>query len=152
SLPPDVKGLVSQFDVRRTLELARQLQPEAKQAVIVYGSAPFDKTWEATAKAQLGESYLDFQVQYLTDLNLAGFADALRKLPRDTAVVILSIFQDADGRKYVPREAAAKIAPESAAPVYSVYDTFLGKGVVGGYMGTFQDTGEQLAALVGKTI
>jgi signal transduction histidine kinase len=150
--PPDVKGLVSKFDVKQTLALARLLQPQAKQAVIVFGSAPFDKRWETTAKAQLGERYLDFDVRYLTDLNLAGFADALRKLPRDTAVIVLSIFQDADGRKYVPREAAAKIAPESAAPVYSVYDTFLGKGVLGGYMGTFEDTGEQLAALVDRTI
>jgi len=42
-----VKGLVSKFDVRRTLSLARLLQPQAKQVVIVYGSAPFDKRWEA---------------------------------------------------------------------------------------------------------
>jgi len=152
ALPPDVKGLVSRFDIKKTLDMARLLQPEAKRAVVIYGSAPFDRRWEATAKAQLGERYLDFEVTYITDLSLAGFADAVRQLPRDTAVLILSIFQDADGRKYLPREAVAKITPGSAAPAYSVYDTFLGKGIVGGYMGTFEDIGEQLAALVDRTI
>src|SRR5690348_10878955 len=31
SFPPDVKGLVSKFDVKQTLALARLLQPQAKQ-------------------------------------------------------------------------------------------------------------------------
>lgn len=149
-LPPDVKGLVSTYDVKQTIVLARRLQPDAREVVVVYGSAPFDKSWGATAKADLGERYLDFNVRHLTDLTLAGFADALGQLPRDTAVLMLTVYQDAEGRKYVPREAAAKIAAASNAPVYSVYDTYLNGGVLGGYMGTFQDVGEQLAVLISR--
>ncbi len=152
TLPPDVKGVVSDYDIERTMDMARRLQPDARRAVVVFGSAPFDRRWEATARSKLGDRYRDFDVSYLTDQTLEGFADTLKRLPRDTAVLLLTIYQDAGNRSFVPREAAAKIAPGSAAPVYSVYDTFLGRGIVGGYMGTFQDVGEQLSALVMRQI
>lgn len=148
NLPPDVKGVVSTYDVKQTLDLARRLQPDATEAVVVFGSAEFDKRWEKTARADLGDRYLGFDIRYLTDLSLDGFAQALAQLPPDTVVLILSIFQDAEGRNFLPVNAAAKIVPASAAPVYSVYDVYVGRGILGGYMGTFEDVGKQLAGVV----
>lgn len=150
--PPNVKGVGSSYDLRRTLELARRLQPAATKAVVVFGSAEFDKGWEKTARAELGDRYLGFDVSYMTGLSLDGFAQSLSQLPPDTAVLLLSIFQDSEGRKFLPVNVAAKLAPASAAPVYCVYDTHVGRGVVGGHMGTFQDVGEQLAVLVSKAL
>lgn len=152
NLPPDVRGVVSTYDVTRTLELARQLQPDATQAVVVFGSAEFDKGWEKTARADLGDRHLGFDIRYLTDLSLDGFAQALAQLPTDTVVLMLTIFQDAEGRNFLPINAAAKVVPASAAPVYSVYDVYVGQGIVGGYMGTFQDVGRQLAELVSEAL
>ncbi len=152
TLPPDVKGLASDYDIERTMALARQLQPDARRAVVVFGSAPFDKRWEETARAKLGDHYLNFDIEYLTAQTLEGFADALKRLPSNTAVLFLTVYQDEDERKFVPRDALAKIARASAAPVYAVYDTYLERGTVGGYMSTFSDVGEQLAALVMREI
>ena len=70
--------------------------------------APFTEAPDATAKAQLGERYLDFDVSSSHRLDLAGFADAPERAPSVILVVVLSIFQDADGPQYVPREAAPR--------------------------------------------
>ncbi|RUW54655.1 GHKL domain-containing protein [Mesorhizobium sp. M8A.F.Ca.ET.021.01.1.1] len=148
ALPPDVKGIVTRFDLKQTMTLARRLQPNARHAVVISGSSAFDKRWEATARADLGDRYDGFDIRYLSGLRLDGFADAVARLSPDTAVLILTIFQDPDGRNFVPRNATAEIARVSAAPVYAVYDTYLDHGVLGGYMSTFQEQGEQLAALV----
>jgi signal transduction histidine kinase len=152
SLPPDVKGVVSQYDLRQTLALARQLQPGSAQVLVLSGSGEFDKQWQQSAVAALGSRYLGFKIDYLSGLTLDGFKNALARLPTDTVVLMLTIFEDADGRKFLPLNAVAKIAPSSSAPVYSVYDTYFGKGILGGYMGTFQDTGQQLAGLIKRTI
>lgn len=149
---PDVRGVVSTFDVKQTMALARQLQPNARQAVVLTGSAPFDRSWQDTAKAALGESYLGFEVRYVSGLSVAGYTQAAARLPTDTAVLMLTINEDADGQKFVPRDAAAAIAAESAAPVYSVYDTYVGRGALGGYLGTFQDVGGQLGGIVRSAI
>lgn len=145
---PDIRGVVSTFDVRRTMDFARLLQPGARKAVVITGSADFDRSWETTARADLGDRYSGFDIRYLSDLTLDGFERAVGRLPADTIVLMLSVHADSAGQRFVPRDAARKIATASSVPVYSVYDTFIDGGVLGGYMGTFQDTGEQLATLV----
>ncbi|WP_147448255.1 ABC transporter substrate binding protein [Mesorhizobium sp. YM1C-6-2] len=148
TLPPDVKGIVSIFDVQQTVALARRLQPDTREAVVVYGSSPFDKWWEQTAKAALGERYEGFDIRYLSDLSIAEYGQALKELPAEDVVVLLSIYEDSAGRKFVPAEAAAKLASESGVPIYAIYDTFVGVGAVAGQVATFQDLGEQLGQLV----
>ncbi len=151
-LPPDVKGIISRFDLRQTLAFARSVQPTARTAVIVTGSSPVDQAWQDSARAALGDRHDGFEVSYLSGLSLEGFADALGRLPATTAVVILSVYEDADGRQFVPRESAAVLAKASAVPTYTVYDTYIGSGVLGGYVSGFHDVGELLGTLVRRDL
>ena len=50
-------------------------------------------------------------------------------------------FQDGEGRYFVPREVATAIATAATAPVYAPLDTFMGTGIVGGYMASFEAMG-----------
>jgi PAS domain S-box-containing protein len=63
-------------------------------------------------------------------------------------VVVLSIFRDGTGRDFVPVDIAEEIFNASKAPVYSPYDTVLGRGTVGGYMISFEAVGTETADLV----
>jgi signal transduction histidine kinase len=100
----------------------------------------------------LGTRFEGFDVRYLSDLSLNGFQEAVGNLPTGTVVLMLSIFEDADGKKFVPRNATAAIAPRSTAPIFSVYDSYVGTGVVGGWMDTFQGVGRQLALLIERKL
>ncbi|WP_457663307.1 sensor histidine kinase [Sinorhizobium medicae] len=147
NLPPDVKGVVSRFDVGKTVQLASRLQSRARKVVVMYGSAPFDRKWGDTATAVLGERYAGLDVEYVSGLSLDGFRKTAAELPSDAALVILTVFEDAEGMKFVPRDAARAIAAASGAPVYGVYSSYLGFRVLGGYVGTFPSIGAQMAAL-----
>ena len=122
TLPVDVKGVVSQFDVRKTVDLARRLQPDAKKLVVVTGSADFDRRWEKSARDALG-GYQGLDVEYLSGLTLEGFEDKAKQLPGDVILLILTVFEDSGGRRFIPREAAAAIAAASGTPSYSVYSS-----------------------------
>jgi PAS domain S-box-containing protein len=73
--------------------------------------------------------------------------DGLARLPSDAIVIYLTILQDGTGERFIPRDVAATIADAASAPVYGVYDTYLGQGIVGGYMDTFEGTGRAAARL-----
>ena len=49
------------------------------------------------------------------------------------------MFQDAAGKTFTPRQALDEFAPASRAPIYGCYDTYLGHGIVGGAMVTFEE-------------
>lgn len=137
-------AVVSRFDLRGTYELARQLQPDANRAVIVTGSAVFDQRWQSFAKDALSD-VSDIEIDYVSGLTLQGFRDRAAALDPSDILIALTIFEDADGRRFVPADALASIAEVSAAPTYGVYSSNIGRGVVGGSFSTFEDTGAVIA-------
>jgi signal transduction histidine kinase len=149
TLPTDVKGVVSHFDVRKTIDLARRLQPKAKKAIVLTGSGDFDRRWEKSAREAL-DPYPNLDVEYLSGLTLEGFKEETKQLPTDAILLILTVFQDAGGRKFVPRDAAAEIAASSGAPAYAVYSSYIGRGVLGGYVETWESVGTDMARLTDK--
>ena len=83
SPPDEMKGVVTAYDVRQTIDLAARLQPDANRVVVISGSAGFDRYWQESARQKLGDSYRGLPVEYLSDLTLEGFVtethDCLRK-------------------------------------------------------------------------
>jgi signal transduction histidine kinase len=146
-----LSGVVGYFDFLKTIDLARRLQPQAKRAVVITGSAEYDHHMEGLARNVLG-AYPDLDVEYLTGLTLAEFKDRVRRLTPDVILLILSVFEDAAGEKFVPREAAREIAAVSGAPAYTVYSSYIGLGILGGYVETFESIGQDIAKLAGARV
>lgn len=143
----DVFGIVSDFDVAKTMELAASLQPDARNVVVASGSLPFERQLEAAVREDLAPFADRYAITYLSDLPFEQVLDRVSRLPKDSIVLALSLFEDATGRRFVPREAAAEIARTASAPSYAPFDSFIGVGVVGGYTDTFQSTGVALGRL-----
>jgi len=146
ALPDGVIGVVSDFDLDGTLDLARRLQPDARHVVVFSGTGDFDRAWEAWAREAFG-GMTGLSIDYVTDLSLDGFKTRAADLGPGTILILLTIFQDAAGDSFLPRLAAGEIAAVSSAPAYSVYGTFIGSGVVGGRVETFESLGRTAAQL-----
>ncbi|PDT80334.1 HAMP domain-containing sensor histidine kinase [Sinorhizobium sp. BJ1] len=156
-LPDDVVGALTEFEVRKTVEMAIGLQPNARQLVVIAGSAEFDKAWIDSAQEDLIGLPRNIQPTYLTGLSIDEFVERVADLPPDTIVTVLTVLSDRTGRNFVPRNSLEKIAKAASAPVYGPYSTYLGHGVVGGNAATFESTGAAVAglaidALAGKAI
>jgi len=147
-LPSDVIGAVSEFDILKTAQLARRLQPQARHLYILGGSADFDRAWLATARTDLAAFSKDYETTYLEDLTIDEFTRRAAELPRDSIVLALTIFKDSSGRNFIPREAIRQIAQTAGAPIYGPYPTYINYGVVGGNVVTFNSLGTTIADLV----
>lgn len=151
-LPADAMGVVSHFDVKGTIDLARRLQPGARTIVVVTGSSDFDRDWEAAARRDLAGLSGEFDVNYLSGLTIEGFVEAAKRLSPDTILLILTVIQDAEGKRFVPREVVRQLASASAAPSYGVYSTYVGFGIVGGHVESFRSVGEDVGKLAVEAI
>ncbi len=140
-------GILSEFDLEKTLELAERLQPDARRLYVVAGSGETDRRWQQTARTIIENREHKFDTTYLFELPYAKLVDELSRIPRDAIVILLTIFADGDGKAFVPAEVAAALPAMSAAPIYGPYDTFLGNGVVGGFVEPFESVGIAAADL-----
>jgi signal transduction histidine kinase len=57
------------------------------------------------------------------------------------------MFRDPAGNAFTPRAALDQFSPASRVPIYGYYDTYLGHGIVGGSMVTFQTVGRTAAQI-----
>lgn len=150
--PPNFVGIESRFDLAATVKLALALQPEAKELIVVTGAAQPDKAWEVTAKAELAAFADRLKLRYLSGLTIDNLLTTVAQLPRDSIVLYLTVYEDGAGRGLIPRDVAALVSQAASAPVYSVYDTFLGQGIVGGYMDTFEAVGVQAGSIAHRIL
>ena len=148
SVSPDVTGAISDYDWPKTLALAASLQPTARDVVVISGASEHDRYWNEDARRDLEPYFQSYNVRYLAGLPHEALLEEVARLPRETIVILLPIFMDGSGRARIPTEVAADVVKASSAPVYAPIDTFLGVGIVGGYMDTFEIAGIAAADLV----
>lgn len=147
-LPDDVIGAFATFDILKTAEMARSLQPNARHLYIIGGSSDFDRGWLATARADLGAFSTSYDTTYLEDLTIEEFVERASHVPSDSIILALTVFKDRAGRNFIPREAIGQIAATASAPVYGPYQTYIDYGVVGGNTVTFDTLGRTVGSLV----
>jgi len=148
SLPPDVVGKTIDLDPKQTLELAFRLHPDAKRLMVIVGAAERDRLWEQRVRGAVARLERPLPVEYLSGLATPYVLNRLKELDKETIVFTPGYFIDGAGEVATPRQTVELIAAASAAPVYGPLDTFLGTGIVGGYMAPYEEQAKQAASLV----
>ena len=142
-LPHDVVGVPVVYDFSGTVENALRWHRKAKHLVVVTGASPFDRENGEMLRRELARFSDQVELEYLSALPTEELETRLHAIPRDSVVFTLGYFMDGANRVFAPREAAERIARAANAPVYAPYDTFIGTGVVGGTVPSFEQMGHQ---------
>jgi len=150
NLPPDVVGVPITYDITGTARLALQLHPHATHLVIVAGVSNTDAFSTLLLRPEVTSGLGNVKAEYLVGLALPALQQRLRELTSDSVVLTFGFFRDGDGRSYFPHDAAVLIAAASAAPVYTPFETFMGTGIVGGRMLSFEQMGRQGGQIVAR--
>jgi signal transduction histidine kinase len=143
-LPAGIVGIPWELDFAGTIQEALRLHPKARRLVIVTGASPRDREWEAQLRNDVVPRFSGrVTAEFLAGLPTAALLKRLGELDDDSVVFLAGYFRDGDGRDVLPRDAAEAVASASAAPVYAPFDTFIGTGVVGGHVPSFEDFGRR---------
>jgi PAS domain S-box-containing protein len=125
-----------------TLEAALRLLPGSQHVAVVGGQGPFDKEVQAVVKQQLKTFSNRLDISYLTDLAMPDLLERLRHLPTHTIVLLTTVAQDAAGNRFRSNESGPLVVHAANAPVFSLYDTFINHGEVGGSLFSFDEQGK----------
>ena len=153
---PGTTGTVFEIDFDGTRELIKQILPSVKKLVVITGAT----REKLDLRSALGVGLLfsvyfaqAFEVDVWDGRPLNEMKERIAKLESDTAVLMLTYDFDKFGNQYVTVEVAQELSQRSSVPVFGVFDSLLGRGVVGGSMASVQGQGRlagQLAVEVLK--
>jgi signal transduction histidine kinase/ABC-type uncharacterized transport system substrate-binding protein len=152
-LDPRFTGTWLEHDPSKTLEVALRLFPDTRHIVVVAGTSDYDREWLGAAKNGLRSSAGRFDFTYLTDLEMPQLLERLRRLPRHSIVLYTTFFRDAAGIRFVNATYALPLVAQTAnAPVFGMSDTYIGHGIVGGYVMSFEEQGKIAARLASEVL
>jgi two-component system cell cycle sensor histidine kinase/response regulator CckA len=148
-----ITGLASTDQPARTLDLALRLQPDTQRVVIVIGSSAVEKLWiEQQLQHDFSQYGQRLEVTFLTGLTMNECIARLAKLPPHTVIVSTLFFEDAGGQVFLQEEALDMITRAADVPVYTIYASHIGHGVVGGRMTDPGNLGRQVAVLAERVL
>jgi signal transduction histidine kinase len=145
---PAMSGVTNAFDIRATLELALAVQRNATEIVVLTGSATFDRQWRSAAAELLGDRYAGLPVRFIPEGTAEDMLAKAARLDPRAVVLYLSVFLDADGNRFIPAQFAQSLAAATPAPVWTISDTMLGTGIVGGHVEDLDIIGRAIAAML----
>jgi signal transduction histidine kinase len=146
-MPPDVIGVPVEMDLAGSLAAALRLLPQTKRVVVVVGSSPFDAFWEAKARSTFPPAGREVQVEYLVGLPMDELLSAVAQLPDHSLIYYLHVMEDRDGRVYMPAMVVERMAARANAPIFGHVDSYLGRGMVGGRVFSFEQAGRDAGRL-----
>jgi signal transduction histidine kinase len=135
----NVTGVYYALDVEGTLALMTRQQPQLSRLVVAGGGSAFDLALKRYVLARTGRLPHGVAVDDVNDRTPDELAAVLARQPPGTAVLYTSMMRGPAGAAHTPRDVAGVLAVTSSAPVYAIFPTMLGQGVVGGSMTLIED-------------
>ncbi len=152
ALAPDVTGVTMMLNWEPAVELIVRLHPGTRRVVLIGGSGPTAREWEDQARRAFARHAGPLEFTYLSGLAMPDVLKAVAALPQGTVALFNSFISDRAGRTFTTPEAVAEVAAVSPVPIYSISESLLGHGIVGGPMIDFRAQGFQAAELAWRVL
>jgi signal transduction histidine kinase len=146
-IPSHVTGLTSRPEIAGTAELALQLSPDARQLAVIVGSGAMDRDFERRARRELRSVAERIELIWLRGLPLEELLEAVQRLPRDTPILYVLQLEDRTGETQFPFYTTRRLAEVANAPIYGLWDTLIGNGIIGGRLVTIEEDGFRAAQM-----
>lgn len=147
-----ITGVASIDDPAGTLDFALRLQPDTAHVAVIVGCSQLEKYWLDQLKHDLAPFAGRAEIDYVTDFSFDELLQRVGALPPHSIILSTFFFQDAAGEFFLPEEVLDRIAQNAHAPIYSIYSSFIGHGVLGGRMTNPEITGKKVADLAAAVL
>lgn len=148
-----VTGILVERGYAENIRLALSFQPNAKKVVAI-----LDNTTTGMIER---ENFYACQALF-PDLEFSEITSSesytyvlqrqFRDISEDTIAILISMTEDASGKKYAAADVGPFIQKYSAVPVYRMEESRIGEGFIGGYVVSMEQCGRIVANAAGKIV
>jgi signal transduction histidine kinase len=132
-------------DLPRLVGNILQVLPDTTTIAVVAGDSPLERFWVGELKREFTPFANRVNFEWLNDLSLEQMRKRVAALPPHSAVLYTLFVTDAAGVPQERQAALASLVSVSTAPIFGIYESEIGKGVVGGPYRSQQRAGAMTA-------
>ena len=147
AMPGGVTGVASRPDFSGTVELALRLHPEAPTLAVIVGASAADQDFERRAREELHAFDGRVEFVWLRGMPFDELLTAVERLPRATPILYVLQLEDRTGASQFPFYTTRRLAEIANAPIYGLWDTLIGNGILGGRLIKIEEDGFRTAQM-----
>lgn len=145
-----VTGIIEEPSIKETIQLMLDIHDSLNKVIIIN-----DQTTTGLANQERLDKIIpafvnELEFEYWQNYSMEELQGALERLEseQNTAVLLLSFNRDRLGHTFTYQETIDQLTPHTTVPIYSVWDFYLGRGIVGGKLISGVNQGQRAAQLV----
>ncbi|OPX92877.1 MAG: Sporulation kinase E [Syntrophorhabdus sp. PtaB.Bin006] len=143
---PFVTGVVEDYDIKATLDIAFKLHPHAKEVIGVGNRTPLGEVKKRLFNEALSGERKTVKNTFFDDPVLSDFENIIRSKGKECIILLLGNFRDGEGN-VIPAEESTRLLAKLGIPLYGALDYYLGYGIVGGKIINGYDQGATAARI-----
>lgn len=132
ALKPGDSTVATALDLPRAFGAILRVLPQTTTIAVVLGATPLERFWHQELERETAPLAGQVRFVWFDELSLAQMKERVAALPPHSAVLYGLLVVDAAGVPHERLEALAELRQVSAAPIFSLFESELGRGVVGG--------------------
>ena len=144
-LSPTDSVVAGRFDLHGLAKNILQVIPETETIAVVVGDSDTERFWLNELKREFAPFSGRVKFEWLNDLSLVQVKERVATLPPRSAILFGLLIVDAAGVPHERRDGLEGLHAAANAPIFGLYESELGKGVVGGPYASQRNRGEQMA-------
>ena len=134
------------------MQCARRLLPSTRTVIVISGSGEADLFLLERIQADLAPDK-ELQSEYWTGIPIDSLCAQVSQLPPSHVILFNSYMRDRGGEiATVPRDVLKRISSVSSVPVFALYDTMLGTGIVGGCFVPVEEQGRLAGEMAARIL
>ncbi len=140
-------SVVLRLDIRQLFEHMLQVLPQTSTIAIVIGDSPIERYWVNVLHTETRPFEERVSFLYLNKLSLDETKRRAAALPANSAILFVQMYVDGAGVSRQQDLALNVVHATANAPMFGLYTSQLGKGIVGGPLVSEQDAAVRAAKI-----
>ncbi len=143
----NITGVIEKVTIRPTIELALAQFPATRHVFVIGTFGVIGRKLIDLGIRECAGLRTDVKIHWEQPRTGKDLAECLTKAPQDSVVIYLGLY-DWSGVLQNASQVVNEICRVTLLPVYTVYDAFIGSGLIGGYV----TSGRQEGTLAGRLV
>jgi signal transduction histidine kinase len=144
--------VAAQIEPSRVVQTILQLLPDTKNIVVVAGASPLEKFWIKELRADFQPFADRVTFQWMDELSFDEMLERCAKLPPQTAIFYALLAVDAKGIPQWDEGTVNRLHQVANAPIFGVFESQLGRGIVGGPLMDMQKMARNTAQVASRIL
>jgi PAS domain S-box-containing protein len=141
-----ITGITEEIDVKGTIAFATRIMPSIQKFIVINDRTPTGRAnLEKFRHAVSNLPTANISFELLDDITAADLRERLTRLPPDSGVLVFTFHRDKSGQSFSIPEYWGLIRNSCRSPIFSFWDSDLGRGVLGGVMVYGEEQGKRCA-------